>query len=112
MKKKTVFNHRFSRARRYVERAFGILTNKWTIFHLPINFSPDFAVDIVKACTVHNIVREKDGYNFEDILTTGLVNLTNGQIVRVGLAANRIRDTFAEYFLCDVGLFPWELTRI
>jgi hypothetical protein len=94
--KKRVFNYRLSRARRYGECAFGILTNKWRIFHRPVNISPDFAVDIVKACTVlHNIVREKDGYDFEDILTTtGLDNLPNGQIVRGGLAADRIRDTF------------------
>jgi hypothetical protein len=79
-----------------VECAFGILTNRWRIFHRPVNVSPDLAVDIVKACTVlHNIVREKDGYNFEDILTKGLDNLPNGQIVRGGLAADRIRDTLA-----------------
>jgi hypothetical protein len=95
--KKRLFNYRLSRARRYVACAFGILTNKWRIFHRPVNVSPDLAVDIVKACTVlHNIVREKNGYDFEDILTTtGLGNLPNGQIVRGGLAANRIRDTFA-----------------
>jgi hypothetical protein len=98
--KKRVLNYRLSRARRYVECAFGILTNKWRILHRPINVSPDFAVDILKACTVlHNIFREKDGYNFEDILTTtGLDNLPNGQIARGGLAANRIKNTFAEYF--------------
>jgi hypothetical protein len=88
--KKEVFNYRLSRARRYVECAFGILTNKWRIFHQPVNVSPDFAVDIVKACTVlHDIVREKDRYNFEDILTTaGLDNLPSGQIVRGGLATS------------------------
>jgi hypothetical protein len=96
--KKSVFNYRLSRARRYGECAFSILTNQWRIFHQPINVSPDFAVDIVKACTVlHNIVRGKDGYNFEDILTTpSLDKLPNGQIVHGGLAANRIRDNFAE----------------
>jgi hypothetical protein len=111
--KKRAFNYRLSRARRYVECAFGMLTNKWRILHRPVYVSPDFAVDIVKACTVlHNIVRERDRYNFEDILTTGLDNLPNGQIVRSGLAANRIRDTFAEYFASDVGSLPWQLTRI
>jgi hypothetical protein len=84
--KKGVLNYRLSRARRYVECAFGVLTNKWRIFHRPINVSRYFAVDIVKACTVlRNIVREKDGCNFEDILTTvGLDNLANGQIARGG----------------------------
>ena len=53
-----VFNYRLSRARRYVECGFGIFSNKWRIFHRPINVHPDFAVDIVKAsCILHNWVR-------------------------------------------------------
>lgn len=65
--KKKIFNYRLSRARRYVECAFGILSNKWRIFHRPMNVSTDFAVDIVKAsCILHNIVPEKDGLNFDE----------------------------------------------
>jgi len=57
--KKRVYNYRLCRARRYVECAFGILSNKWRIFQRPLNVSPDFAVDIVKACVIlHNFVRE------------------------------------------------------
>jgi hypothetical protein len=37
---------------------FGILSNKWRIFHRPLNVSVEFAEDIVKACTVlHNFLR-------------------------------------------------------
>ena len=58
VKKKGVYNYRLCRARRYVECAFGILSNKWRIFQRPLNVSPGFAVDIVKACVVlHNFVR-------------------------------------------------------
>lgn len=69
---KEVFNYRLSRARRYVEYTFGILSNKWRIFHRPIKV--DFAIDIVKCCCVlHNFVRDRDDFNFNDILTiTGL----------------------------------------
>jgi hypothetical protein len=68
--KKRVYNYRLCRARRYVECAFGILSNKWRIFQRPLNVSPDFAVDIVKVCVVlHNFVRERDGYKFQDALT-------------------------------------------
>lgn len=67
---KKIFNYRLSRARRYIECSFGILANKWRIFHRPINVCVDFAADIVKACCIlHNFVRERDGYRFEDTLT-------------------------------------------
>jgi hypothetical protein len=37
-------------ARRMVECAFGILCNKWRIFHRAIDFRPDFCDVIVKTC--------------------------------------------------------------
>jgi len=69
-----------------VECAFGILSSKWKIFQRTLNVSPDFAVDIVKVCVVlHNFVRERDGYKFEDTLTvTGLEDVPDGKAVRGG----------------------------
>ena len=73
-----------------MECGFGILSNKWRIFQLPLNASPDFAVDIVKACVVlHIFVRERDGYKFEDAMTvTGLEDVPDGQSVRGGRGVN------------------------
>ena len=81
---KRIFNYRLCRARRYVECAFGILSNKWRIFHRPLNVEPDFDVDIIKACTVlHNFVRERDGFLVEDITTiTGLEDLPREHAIR------------------------------
>jgi len=81
--KKRVFNYRSCRARRYVECALGILSNKWRIFQRPLNVIPDFAVVIVKASVVlHNFVRERGGYKFGDALTvTGLEDVPDGQSV-------------------------------
>lgn len=69
--KQRVFNYRLCRARRYVECAFGIMSNKWRIFHRPIDVSPKFAKNIVKACVIlHNIVRKRDGYRIDDIISS------------------------------------------
>ena len=69
-----------------MECVFGILSNKWRVFQRPHNVNPDFNVVIVKASVVlHNFVRERDGYKFEDALTvTGLGDVPDGQSVRGG----------------------------
>ena len=97
-----------------MERTFGILNNKWRIFQRPLNVSPDFAVDIVKACLVlHNFVRERDGYKFEDALTvTGLEDVHDGQSVRGALTANSLRNKVADYFLTDAGAASWQMSNI
>jgi hypothetical protein len=38
---KRIYNYRLPRARRTVECTFGILDNKWTIFHRPVDVKPD-----------------------------------------------------------------------
>ncbi|KAB0805363.1 hypothetical protein PPYR_02333 [Photinus pyralis] len=58
---KRVFNYRLSRCRRNVECAFGVLANKWRIFHTPILVQPSFVDKIVQACCIlHNFVRKRD----------------------------------------------------
>ena len=97
-----------------MECAFGILSNKWRIFQRPLKVSPDFAVDVVKACVVlHNFVRERNGYKFEDALTvTDLEDVTDGQSVRWGLTGNSVRNKVADYFLTDVGAASWQMSKI
>jgi hypothetical protein len=109
VKKKRVYKYRLCRTRRCVECAFGILSHKWRIFQRPLNVSPDFAVDIVKACVVlHSFVRGRDGYKFEDALTvTGLEDVPNGQSVLGGLTANSVRNKAADYFVTDAGAVSW-----
>ncbi|KDR23654.1 hypothetical protein L798_14162, partial [Zootermopsis nevadensis] len=50
--KKRIFNYRLCRGRRYVECAFGILTNKWRIFHRPINVKLNCTISIIKCCCI------------------------------------------------------------
>lgn len=109
-----IFNYRLSRARRYVECSFGILTNKWRIFHRAINLDIGFVVDIVKACVVlHNFVRDRDGISREDkTVVTGFEDLQPGDSVRGGLEANNIRKVFTDYFQTENGAVPWQMSKI
>lgn len=111
---KRVFNYRLCRARRYVECAFGILTNKWRVFHRALNVHPDFAVDIVNACIVlHNFVRERDGYLVDDTTTiTGLEDVPQENVTRGGLSANTFRNILSKYFLSSVGAVPWQMSKL
>jgi hypothetical protein len=78
-----------------VECVFGILSNKWRIFQLPINVGPEFAVDIVKACVfLHNFIRERETLKYEDALT---------------VTANNVRNKVAEYFLTAAGTSSWQI---
>ncbi|GBO43734.1 Protein ALP1-like [Araneus ventricosus] len=110
---KKVFNYRLSRARRFVECTFGILSNKWRIFHRPINVDPYFVIDITKACVVlHNFVRERDGVIFEDTTTiTGLMDLSPQRSTRGGSKANKMRQILSDYFV-GVGAVPWQMNKI
>jgi hypothetical protein len=81
---------------RCIECSFGILANKWRIFHRLLGVSLDFAEDIVKTCCLlHNFVRERDGYNFEDsVAIEGLCDMPTNS-VQGGRTANNIRDQYA-----------------
>lgn len=111
---KRIFNYRLSRARRYVECAFGILCNKWRIFHRPLNVSKTFAKDIVKACVIlHNLVRDRDGCISDDFYTAkGFTGLPATRNVRGGRRANDVRACFSNYFLSPNGSLPWQMSKI
>ena len=112
--KKRVYNYRLCRTRRYVECAFGILSNKWRIFQRQLNVSPDFEVVIVKVSVVlHNFVYDRGGCNFEDALTvTGLEDVPDGQSVRGGWTANNIKNKVAGCCLTDAGAASLQMSKI
>lgn len=105
---KRTFNYRLSRARRYVECTFGILSNKWRVLHTAILVNPDFATEIVKTtCVLHNFVRRRDGLNCNDeLLTSDLPTLPNCNTSRASNAINT-RDLFKKYFM-EEGKLEWQ----
>jgi hypothetical protein len=105
---KKIFNYRLSRARRYIECTFGILANKWRIFHRPLDVHTDFAIDIVKACCVlHNFIRTRDGIRHEDSLHSFPSHQTSRDVTRNTRQPVTYRDFFAQYFVGD-GQVPWQ----
>ena len=108
-KKKRIFNYRLCRARRYIENTFGILANKWRIFHRPIAGDIEKVEAMVRACcTLHNYVRARDGVDY-DLMNgdTGFVDDQNNQQGHQR-PATTIRDEFSEYFSSEEGALPWQ----
>lgn len=110
--KKRVFNYRLSRARRNVESAFGILSNKWSIFHKAINVDLPFAITLIKTCcALHNFVRSRDGVQFQDILSVqGIVDVDQDTTppARPPLQSTQRRNMLADYFVSEAGSVPWQ----
>lgn len=72
-----IFNYRLSRARRNVECAFGILSNKRRILHKAINVNVDLSILLIKTCcALHHFVRSRDGFKSEDAMSIkGLIEM-------------------------------------
>ncbi|KAJ8865552.1 hypothetical protein PR048_033072, partial [Dryococelus australis] len=108
---KRIFNYRLSRARRYIECTFGILSNKLLIFHILLNVDLDLFTNIVKACCVlHNYVRSRD----DTLSIEGLEEANDAAMddnVNCWLHVNHIRNIWVEYFVSNVGMVPWKNYR-
>ena len=108
---KRIFNYRLTRARRYVECAFGILANKWRILHRPIDLKRETAISVVKACTVlHNLIIEKEGIELEK--ESNSENLLPHEVSPSVETANSMRNEFMSYFVSDSGSVPWQDNKI
>lgn len=106
--KRRIFNYRLSRARRTVECAFGVLSNKWSVLHTPLLVEPDFANEIIKACCIlHNFVRQRDGINFDDMATSQLIDDLEVRGTAPRTQGLQVRDYFSEYFM-GPGAVPFQ----
>lgn len=110
-REKLIFNYRLSRARRYIESSFGILANKWRIFHRPLNVDIDLAEKIIKAaCILHNFVRKRDGNATHDCSnpsSSAFGNFNKDVKSRGNPRALDNRDLFKNYFV-NVAPLDWQ----
>lgn len=107
-----IFNYRLTRARRFVECTFGILSSKWRIFCTGLLVDEQFAELITKAaCILHNFVRRRDGFDYNATLTDPMENIpaqgTGGPSSGIS-----IRDKFKSYFMSSEGEITWQYAKI
>lgn len=106
-----IFNYRHSRARRTIESSFGILANRWQIFHRSICMLPE-TVDKITLASVclHNFImyeEKKNGdkqYNQEinGVSTYWSPAVVDADQCNTQMAVTQ-RNVLCEYFVSSVG---------
>lgn len=117
---KRIYNYRLSRARRVVENAFGILSQKFRIYNRRIQAAPQNVDYIVlSTCILHNFIKkyDKDTYTYErseEIAVPGHSSITN--LPSHGGNATKdafdVRDKFKRYFSTEPGCVSWQWSSV
>ena len=110
-----IFNYRLSRARKVVEIAFGILANRWRLFHRRIQLNPDNVTTVVKATVLlHNILTLPADKVRNEVIDRGTILDDDAfqDLANVGsqpaTAANDVRNYFTDYFNSVAGSVEWQ----
>lgn len=105
---KTIFNYRLSRARRLVENAFGILTQRFRIFLTPIQMNTATVENLItSACIIHNLLVDEQPISENSDLPTSQLDSYSDTNDSSDLNAQAIRDIFRSYFN-GVGIVSWQ----
>ncbi|XP_033610873.1 protein ALP1-like [Cryptotermes secundus] len=100
---KSNFNKRLSRARKVVENAFGILTQKFRLYNRRIQLKPENAEKVIlTTCILHNFIKTGGNVNFHVQDQTSHNSPNNFNTIRrqggkSQDAALRIREQFARF---------------
>jgi len=96
-----------------VERAFGILANKWRIFHRPLNVTPQVCDSIVQACCIlHNFAHLNNGFQLEDTLYESNLESILATETRGNTKGEHVIDYFAKYFTSPHRAMPWQYHKV
>lgn len=125
-KEQRIFNYRLSRARRVVENAFGILSNRFRVFLSPICLDPDKVEKIILATVcLHNYLIDTknipakiiDQEDEDHVLIPGDWRADTGTCFHDPPPATRRnhsrgakqqRDLLKDYFLSPTGQVAWQ----
>lgn len=107
--KKRHFNYRLCRARRVVENAFGILSQKFRIYNRRMHLRPEYAEKIVlTTCILHNYIRrgviETETATRMQFLPMQNLRHQGGNAVA---SAFEVRSQFANFFQTVEGQVDW-----
>ncbi len=109
--------HRFSRGRRVVENAFGLMAARCYVLRGPILQSYPNAIKTVKACVMlHNFMLSRSTPQSvqaavdEEGLNSGLTSIgSTGAVVRGTHHARLLRDRLADHFMTTGQVsFQWQ----
>jgi hypothetical protein len=112
---KCIFNYWLSQARRVVENAFGILSQKFQIYQRTLQSLPVNADIIFATCILNNCLRDQ-GAGVSDMgssanIRSNLTKIPNqGQIAHQ--SAFEVRDKFKQFFNNPSGSVPWHNGRV
>ncbi|KAM4053475.1 uncharacterized protein ACNLHF_006145 [Anomaloglossus baeobatrachus] len=111
--RRRIFNYRLSRARRYVECTFGILTSQWRILHTTIQLETETVDTVIKACCVlHNYAREYSSQQVEETQQAEfnpVFNVSSGRPTNSGVL---VRESFTDYFMSPEGAVHWQYSCV
>lgn len=106
--KKRHFNYRLSRARRVVENAFGILSQKFRIYNRRLHLKPEFAEKIVvTTCILYNFIRRGETVHITETNTPVQFKNLRHQGGNAVSTAFEVRNQFADFIQTTQGQLDW-----
>ena len=115
---KRIYNYRLSRARRISENAFGILANRWRMYHRKLSLPPENVDCAVEATIVlHNMLcgelEVSAHWADAETMTTDIHDGVLRPFMREGHrprdAAIEVREQFKNCFISPAGAVTWQM---